>query len=172
MTKAAFNSALEVRQPYLSMVYMKIPGESTWTLVDQGRVVSPAQTAATQEYKRIGDKLSKKVPGTVSTEITVNFYLEDDIEEVAHLLGFVKPVSGGWTGAETIELDPSKKIDLKIENYNGTATGSALLFTEYINEFQPGNLTPGLDAEGDVRIVELSGSAYSYYIIPAAALGA
>jgi len=171
MTKSAFNSSLEVRQPYLSMVYMKIPGEAAWTLVDQGRVVSPAQKTDKKEYKRIGDSNSLSVPGTVSTDVTVNFYLEDDVEEVAHLLSVVKPVSGGWTGNEVIQLDPSKKIDMKIENYNGATTGAALLFTEYINEFQPGNLTPNLDAEGDVRIVELSGTAKSYYIIPVAGLG-
>ena len=172
MTKPAFGHSLEVRQPYLSMVFHKIPGEASWTLLNQGRVVTPNQTTDTQEYKRIGDKNSKKVPGTVGTEVTLNIYVEDDITELARILGTKKPVSGGWVGSEVIELDPSVVADLKVENYDGATTGSTLLFTEYINEFQPGTLNPNLDAEGDVRIAELSGTADSYYIMPAAGLGA
>ena len=171
MTKPAFDHSLEVRQPYLSMVFHKIPGESDWTLINQGRVVTPNQTTDTQEYKRIGDKNSKKVPGTVGTEVTLNLYIEDDIGELGRLLGQPMP-GGGWVGTEVIQLDPSVKADLKVENYDGATTGAALLWTEYINEFQPGTLNPNLDAEGDVRIAELSGTADSYYIMPTAGLGA
>jgi len=172
MTKAAFDHSLNVRQPYLSMVYHKIPGEAAWTLLNQGRVVTPNQTTDTKEYKRIGDKNSRKVPGTVGTEITLNLYLDDDLKELARALGIKKPVSGGWVGTEVIQLDPSLVADLKVENYNGASVGATLLFTEYINEFQPGTLNPNLDAEGDARIAELSGTAATYYIMPVAGLGA
>jgi hypothetical protein len=46
--------------------------------------------------------------------------------------------------------------------------GAAVLSTEYINEFKPFRLSPPLEAEGDVRIAEVSGAAYSYYMIPEA----
>lgn len=46
--------------------------------------------------------------------------------------------------------------------------GAALLSTEYINRFAPGKLSIPEDAEGDVRIVDLSGACVAYYIIPAA----
>jgi len=165
MVKAAFNADLEVRQPYLSMLYHKIPGEASWTLLDQGRVATPDQTADEQEYNRIGDKNTLKVPGSITTDITLNIYVEDDVEEVARILGTIMP-GGGWAGTEVIQLDPTFIADLKIENYDGADAGAALLFTEYINRFRPSRFSIPEDAEGDVRIAELSGSATAYYIIP------
>ena len=165
-TRVAFNESLNVRQQYLSMLFHKIPGEAAWTLIDQGRVASPSQTADVQEYNRIGDKNKLQVAGQITTEVTLNVYVEHDIQELARFLGTVKPAT--WVGTENIQLDPSLVADLKIENYAGITVGSALLFTEYINEFKPLNLGIPLDAEGDVRIAELSGTAVAYYIIPAA----
>lgn len=170
-TRAAFNSDLELRQQYLSMVSAKKPGDPAWTLLDQGRVATPSQTADEQQYSRIGDKNKTKVAGTVTTDVTLNLYVENDIQEVAYMLGQTMP-GGGWAGTEVIELDPSKLIDMKVENFNGITVGSALLFTEYINRFRPLRLSINLDAEGDVRIAELSGSASAYYIVPEAGLGA
>lgn len=166
MTRVAFNEALEVRQHYLSLLFHKIPGEAAWTLIDQGRVASPAQTADVQEYNRIGDKNKTSVAGQITTDVTLNVYVEHDIQELARFLGNVKPAT--WAGTEQIELDPTKIADLKIENYAGITVGSACLFTEYINQFKPLNLQIPLDAEGDVRIAELSGTAVAYYIVPTA----
>lgn len=167
MARAAFNADLDVRQQYLSMVLGKIPGEAAWTLLDQGRVVTPDQTADEKEYGRIGDQNKLKVGGEITTDVAVQIYVEDDIEEVARMLGVVRP-GGGWVGTEVIQLDPTKLIDLKIENYDGITVGSNNLFTEYINRFKPMRLSINLDAEGEVRIAELSGSASAYYILPEA----
>lgn len=167
MTRSAFNASLDVRQQYLAMLYMKIPGEGSWTLVDQGRVATPSARADEKTYDRIGDENQLTVAGQVKTEVTLQMYLEDDLEEVAHLLGFVRP-GGGWAGTENIKLDPTKIIDLKLESYDGVTVGSALLFTEYINEFRPMNFSIPEDASGDVRIAELSGSCVAYYIVPEA----
>jgi len=167
MTRQAFNEDLEVRQQYLSMVFVKVPGEADWTLMDQGRVTTPDQAADEREYKRIGDRSSVKVAGTVTTTANISVYVEDDLEEMAKVLGFTRPGSG-WLGTEEIKLDPTKVLDFKIENYEGIDVGDALLFTEYVNHFQGSKLTMTLDAEGDVRIAEVSGSCADYYIIPEA----
>jgi hypothetical protein len=151
------------------MLYHKIPGEASWTLLDQGRVATPDQTADEQEYNRIGDKNTLKVPGSITTDVTLNIYVEDDVEEIGRVLGTVMP-GGGWVGggAEVIQLDPTFIADLKIENYDGADAGANLLFTEYINRFRPTRFSIPEDAEGDVRICECSGSAVAYYIIPEA----
>ncbi len=167
MTRDNFNASLDVRQQFLSLLYHKFPGEAAWTLIDQGRVASPAQAADVQEYNRIGDKNKLRVAGQVTTDITLNVYVEDDIEELGRFLGNVRP-GGGWVGTEVIQLDPTVKADLKIVNFDGITTAAAILFTEYINEFKPFNLSIPLDADGDVRIAELSGAAVAYYIIPGA----
>lgn len=172
MPRIAFNQALELRQQYLSMVSHKIPGESAWTLLDQGRVLSPSQQADDQSYSRLGDKNKLRVAGQVTTDVQVVVYVENDLQELARILG-TKPVGASWAGTEVIQLDPTKIADLKIESFDGITVGATLLFTEYINRFRPMQLTMALDAEGDVRIAELSGAADDYYIIPAAvAVGA
>jgi hypothetical protein len=162
-----FAHGLVVRQQYLSMLFCKIPGEAAWTLMNQARVASPDLTADKKEYRRVGDKNKKIVYGEITADVKLNVYVEDNIAEVARLLGTVRP-GGGWVGNEIIQLDPTKVCDLKLVSYDGVTVGSPELFTEYINQFAPGKLGIPEDAEGDVRIAELSGSAYEYYIIPAA----
>ena len=167
MARDNFNADLDLRQQYLSLVYVKIPGEANWTLMDQGRVLTPNQTAEEQDYARIGGKDKTKIGGAITTDVTVQVYVEDDIEELAKMLGTTRP-GGGWVGTEVIQLDPTKLIDIKINNYDGVTTAANILFVEYINAFKPLNLSINLDAEGDVRIADLSGAATAYYIIPAA----
>lgn len=160
MARAAFNADLDLRQQYLSLVYHKQPGELAWTLIDQGRVITPAQTAEEQEYSRIGDQNKSRIAGTISTDVTVQIYVEDDFEEVARFLG-----ERTFSDGETVQLDPTVIADLAIVNFDGITTAANILFTEYINRFRPLQFSINLDAEGDVRIAELSGAADDYYII-------
>lgn len=169
MPRPAFNSPLDVRQQYLSMVFNKKPGEASWTVLDQGRVLTPDQSADEREYKRIGDRASVKVASTVSTSVNITLYVEDDIEELARVLGVIRP-AGGWVGNEVIKLDPTIITDFKIENYASTDPGAPVLFTEYVNRFRGSKLTMTLDAEGDVRIAEITGACDDYYIIPTAGI--
>lgn len=171
MARPSFSADLQVRQQFLHLVHIKIPGEASWTLLDQGETVTPAQTAEQREYSRIGDVNVTRVPGQVTTDVTFRLYWENDLEELAHALGQKMP-GGGWAGTEVIKLDPSKVIDIKIENYDGVTAAAALLSVEYINAFRPAGLTSALEAAGEARIADISGSAASYYIIPQAGLGA
>jgi len=165
MARIAFNADLDLRQQYLSMLYHKIPGEAAWTLIDQGKVSTPSSKADEKTYNRIGDENQVKVAGQITTDVTLQVYVDDNLDEVARMLGFVRPGSG-WSGSEVIKLDPTKVSDLKLESYNGVTAGSTLLYTEYINQFRPMNFSVPEDADGDVRIAELSGSCASYYIVP------
>jgi hypothetical protein len=158
----------EVRQQYLSLVYNKIPGESAWTLISQGRTFSPAQTADQRDFRRIGDYRVKRMPQTVTTEVGLALYVQNHLEEVARAVGVIKP-GGGWAGTEVVKFDPNFVSDYKIENYDTTDEADAtLLFTEYVNEFRGAQFRIPLESESDSRQAEMSGSAYDYYIIPAA----
>lgn len=165
MARLAFNASLNVRQQYLTMLFHKIPGEAAWTLIDQGKIATPDATADEKTYDRIGDKNQLTVAGQIKNTVTLQVYVDDHLDEVARFLGFVRP-GGGWVGTENIELTPENVSDLKLESYDGTTVGSALVFTEYVNEFRPLKFSIPEDASGDVRIAELSGSCVSYYIIP------
>jgi hypothetical protein len=169
MARPAFNEDLVVRRQYLSLVHAKIPGESSWVLLDQGRVITPTNEAQIDEYRRIGDINVLQVPGPITHKATIEVYVENDLEELARVLGFVKP-GGGWVGTETIKLDPTKVIDFKIENYDGITTAAVLDSTEYLNKFRPSSLEMTLDSAGDVRIANIQGVTDDYYITPRAAL--
>ncbi len=167
MARPQFTKSLNPRPHYLSIVYHKRVGETTWKMLHQGRVVSPNQTTDTQEYSRIGDKDKLRIAQSITTEVQLNLYVEDTWEEVARFLGVNRP-AGGWTGNEVIQLDPTIKSDIMIENYDGVTASANLLSREYIYEFSPQTLAINLDAEGDARIADISGAAKSYYIIPEA----
>lgn len=167
MPRPAFDHSLEVLQPYLSLVYGKIPGQTDWTMFNQGRVMTPDISAEEKEYARIGDKATKKVAGNATYNCTVSVYVEENLKELALMLGSVRPTLG-WAGTETIEFDPSFKIDLKVETYNGTTSAASLLFTEYFNEFTPTRVGMNLEAEGDARIAEIQGGIVNWYIQPVA----
>jgi hypothetical protein len=160
-----FDEELQVREHYLSLLYHKIPGEYNYTLINQGRVSLPEQTTEEKNFPRIDGANRFFAAGAPVVAVNLAVYLDDDIEELGRLLGSVRP-PGGWTGSEVIQLDHTKVADLKVVNFDGTDYKANVLFTEYINGFRPTLLSPPLDADGDVRIVELSGSAVAYYIIP------
>ena len=168
MPRPTMSDALQARPQYLSLVYHKIPGEADWTLLQQGRTLTPDQTANKTEAARIGDKNKTTVYGAITTDVTLRVYVDDDLQEVARVLGTARP-GGGWVGDEQIELDPTDVGDFKIENYDGATAAATLKFTEYINRFKPGRLSMGLDAEEEGgRFADLSGAADAYYITPAA----
>lgn len=151
---------LDLRQQYLSLVYVRTPGAAAWTVIDQGRVVSPSASAEEQEYSRIGDQNKTKIPGTVTTDLSVQIYMEDDVEELALFFG-----DATYTAGETIQLTGTSIVDVMIENYDDVTATATPLFVEYINRFRPLNLAINLDAEGDVRVADISGAASAYYII-------
>lgn len=165
MARPSFNESLQVRQQYLSLVFQKIPGEADWTLIDQGRVFTPSAEAEMNQYKRIGDRNTLQVPGSITTNVEMELYVENDIEELARALGV--PIGAGWAGTEVVELNPEFIADYKVVNYDGITTSANIVFTEYVNRFRPQRLQLALEAEGGVRIATISGVAESYYIMPA-----
>ena len=166
-TRPNFSADLEVRQQYLTMVYHKKPGEANWTLINQGKVLTPSAKADEKTYDRLGDKVQTKVAGQIAIDVTLQIYMESDLVEVARALGYIKP-GGGWTGSEEIQLTPENVGDFKLVSFAGTTLGSPEVHTEYVNYFTPLNFSVPDDASGDVRTAELSGSARAYYIIPVA----
>ena len=165
--RAAFNTDLTVRQQYLSMAFAKIPGQADWTLLDQAKVITPASSAEEKKYNRIGDPNSLVVGGQVETDVTLQTYMDTGLEELALLMGVEKP-GGGWVGTEELDLDPTLLVDIKIVNYEGTDVGDSPVSAEFVNRFRPLNFSNPEDADGDGRIVDISGKAVAYYIIPEA----
>lgn len=167
MARTLITQEFELRQQYLSQVYHAFPGGS-WTLLNQGRAFSPQVSGNQSEYGRVGSKARKKVTLTVATDFNVQIYAEDNLKEVARIMGGQVRPGGGWAGTEVIELDPTVVHNFKIENYDGPTAAAVLLSTEYINSWTASGAGAPLESEGDVRIWDFPGSADSFYIIPAA----
>jgi hypothetical protein len=167
MARAALET-FAVRQHYLSLVYFKPVGGSE-ILLGQLRQITPNQTSEKKEYARVGDLRKKVAYGSVATEISgLHIYWEDNLHELATVLGVPRP-GGGWLGTEKIQLDTSKQGHFRVLNYDSTDEATAALqFTEYLNYFTPASLQAALDAEGDVRIAEITGACDEYYITPEA----
>ncbi len=158
---------LNVRPHFLSILSAKLPEDAGWTVLEQGETFTPDSSADSQEYKRIGDKNALKIAGSVGTDIGITVYFEDDLKELAMVLGIKKP-GGGWTGSEEIDLDPKRVIDFKVDNYNGTDSSAAVVSTEYIYAFRGAKFAMGLDANGEVRKADISGACAKWYMMPAA----
>ena len=167
MARTLITQEFELRQQYLSQIYHAFPGGS-WTLLNQGRALSPNQSSNESEYGRIGSQNRKKVAQSVTTDVNVQVYVEDNLKEVALVMGGNVRPGGGWLGSEIIQLDTTMAHNFKIENYDGITSSATLLSTEYVNSWRPSGVGAVLESEGDVRIFDFPGSADSYYIIPAA----
>lgn len=164
MARDSFNADLVTLEQYMTLVYMKIPGEAAWTLMDQGRIFDPTSSAEDKTYKRIGDINATRRGGTVTHETTIEVYVEETLEEMARMLGFVRP-GGGWLGSEEIKLDPERVIDVKAVTFDGITTAADPLFVAYANAFRPRSLQMTVDADGDAMMANIQGSPASYYII-------
>lgn len=165
-TKPAFNADLQTVEPPQSMVFVKVPGEADWTLLDQGRVINTSSESDDREYRRLGDPNVTHAGATVSHDVTVQIWVEERWDEVAHVLG--QPKAGTWDGNTRLYLDPTKVVDLMVVTYDDVETGANPVAVEYINSFKPRTLTASLEADGEARVAEISGSAQDYYIIPEA----
>lgn len=164
--RTAALSPFVVRRQYLSLLYVKRPGE-TWTLVDQGRLATPTVEYGMDQAARLGGYEMQAAPAHPVHHLTVELYADSDLDEVSRILGFEH--DGGWAGNEQITLDSERVVDWKIENYDGVEGSSALLFVEYINHFRPSSLEMAL-AVDDVRMAVFNGVADAYYIMPEAGL--
>lgn len=168
MARAAFTHDLETREPYLYVVYARTPGAASWTMLQQLAEISPESTAEEKSYRRIGDKNAKKIGGTVENSITLRVYWENNITEVATLLGQPKP-GNGWSASTYVELDPTKAVDVMMIGYDVIDTSTAVAkHVEYINAFRPITLRGSMAADGDARIAEITGSPTTWYIEPMA----
>ena len=167
MARPAFSANLQVRQQYLSLLYHKTNAEVGWTLLDQGKSFQTSVTADTKDYKRLGDKYVKTVGGSTKVEVTLTLYTEANLDEVARALGVIRP-GAGWLGTEQITLDPTVCIgDFKEESYSGTAVGvDTPVHIKYIDDFYGTSISDGWDADGDVRTIEIKGTAARYYMTP------
>lgn len=164
MTRSAMGT-FDTREQYLSQLFCRAPGSSTWVLLDQGKVFTVNPEGEEKSYRRIGDRRVKTVTGTVNIGATVALYVDSDLTEVAEVLGQPK-VGANWTGSEEIKLDPTKVRDFMVIHFDGDSTSANAKFVEYLNAFRPRTATKTLDAEGDAEQLEVQGNAYDWYMTP------
>jgi hypothetical protein len=162
----------DINAHYKYLVYQKLDADTAYQLLGQLKNIDVNGQADQKEYKRVGDQNATKRAGSIAWDVTVVLYDDNDFEEVARCLGAAKPSSGGWIGTETVILDPTKISDFQIKKFDGVTTAANLLSTESLSNFKPAGLKAGIDAEGDARTYEISGSIDSWQWSPQAGMGA
>lgn len=162
-TRPAFDHDLELLYQQYTIIYYKAQTASTYIILNQGKKLDPSSKVGSTTNKRVGDTNAWTSRGAAEHSAGVSVYFEDDIKEIAGLLGYTIP-STGWAGTEEIKLDGTKKVDIKAVTFASTDSGAAELFTEYLLGFGCTEIKTTLDADNDnARVAELSGVADEYY---------
>lgn len=170
-TRTALPTNFDINPHYMFTVSHKLDAETTYNVLGQLKSIDISGSADKKEFKRVGDANATARYGSQTYDVTLAIYFDNDIEEVAALLGYRKPAgTGGWVGTESISFSPSNISDLKIEAWTGTTTAATLRTTETLADFRPGTIKFGIDSEGDARIAEITGTCDSYTIVPVAGL--
>lgn len=148
----------------LSVVYQKIQGtEVSFTVIGQGKVITPNQTTDTSSVNRIGDRNKHTIYTSTNVDMTIEVYTDRDGKTLARLFG-VPPASNTFSGTEEIKPDTTVKQDLKIITFDSDATSASILFTEYVYGFTPSSNNSPLDSSSaDPRTVTITGNADTYY---------
>lgn len=166
LTRPTFAGQLELIEPQLTLFYYQQTTEgATWHLMEQGKAIEANPKTPQKFYRRAGDTSAVSTRGATEVTATLTIYEQLDLAEFAAVLGVPKPASG-WTGTEKIGLDGTKKVNIKAVTFVSTADGAAEAFTEYLEGFGPTDIKPGSDADGDARMVVMTGVADKYYRTP------
>lgn len=141
-----------------------------------GQVLSlnPQSQAPTKKVSRIGDTAKSTSFSPVEHTMQMEIYISKDFEELADLLGFTVPASGGWVGTEQIGLNPTvSTYTLTIETYDANTGLNAdnLVGTWTITGYRPSSLNVQIQAENE-STATLNGEPGNIYYVPAAGVGA
>lgn len=153
------------RESYLTIAYARAMGAASWTALGQVSSISPESTVNEKTYQRVGDENERRVGVSTKHDVTLGVYLQNNLSEIALVLNQARP-GGGWTAGSTVKLDSTLTVDIKLENYDGTAGTSVSQFAEYINNFRPLTLSIPIEADGNARTAQIRGSADAFYLMP------
>lgn len=168
ITRPAFEHDLEQLPQQFTLIYWQQQSESasTWHLVNQGKTFEPNTKVGSTTNKRIGAVSASKTRGAAEHSLNASVYFEDDLKELAALMGYVIP-AGGWDGTTQLRVDGAKKVNLKAVTFASTDTGADELFSEYAIGFGITDYKPTIDADNDnARVAELTGDLDDYYMVP------
>lgn len=159
--------AHETRGAELVALYRKPAGSGTFTLLGQGSSFGVTSEAEERESRRIGAADATINYGAASHRVNAAIYTEGNMEELAAVLGVVRP-GGGWLGSEIIKLDPSLKSDFMAVRYDANNATGIPKSVQYVNAFIPGSLEITVEAGTNDEIATINGSCASHYIMPIA----
>lgn len=132
------------------------------------------ETISVTDDMRISDTTVYNTRDNKNSTLNITLYLQDDMSEFAALMGGTSlPTAGGWTGTETIKLDPdATKSNLTIEMYDNDTSAAALQGYWSISSFAPttNNMTVG--NAGGALVTTIDGICDDIEYLPQAGVGA
>lgn len=167
ITRPNFEHDLKQLPPQYTLIYWQQTTEgTTWHLMNQAKKWEPSSKAGAASNKRVGSVSAFKTRGAVEHSLNLAVYYEDDLKELAAVLGMVIP-AGGWDGVTKIRLDGTKKVNLKAVTFSSADAGADELFTEIAMAFGVTELKTAVDSDNEnARVAELSGECDDYYKLP------
>ena len=143
------------------------------TVVGQGNNFQLTSTVPVSKVARIGDTTKSTSRKPVENSWSIDLYNSEDFSELGLILGFTMPGSG-WSGTESITLDPTASAyTLTLEVYDGaTGVSDTLLGTYTLTNAVTTGLTLTIGADDDASTAQMTGECDSWDLTPVSGVGA
>jgi len=163
-------STFQDRDARLTMLFV---GATTSSPLAQVQNFDWTSERTSRDSYRVSDSTRYRAYLDINVSGNITLYEEDDIQELALLLGATKPTTGGWVGTEAIELavDNADIATVTIGNYDGEATTSTLLWTEVITNMSVDSVQRSVTAN-EQNVWAIAFSAERVHLAPEAGMGA
>ena len=134
-------------------------------VLGQIRSVQPQAQGTVRQHARIGDVNQKSTAGPNQNTVTIEVYVDDNLYDLARVLG-IEPPGGGWTGSETIKLNPSvTAYDLTIEQYDVNDSTGTLKAVWTLKGCTPSQFSPDITADSEVT-AQIQVTCEDIYVTP------
>jgi hypothetical protein len=141
---------------------------ATGQLLGQVQTFSWSDELQTRETYRVGDSSKHVVYTARNPTWELTLYEDDDVEEIALVMGTDKPTSGAWAGTESIALSTSQATTtITVASYDAEATTANLKWIETLAAAKVNTANAGRTAN-EVNTWTFAGDASTITITPSA----
>lgn len=146
---------------------------ATGTLLGQVESFNWTNSLENRDSYRIGDSSRHRSYTASNVDWDMTIYEDDDLQEVALVLGTVKPTAGGYTAGTSISLSTAQSgVTVTVASYDvETAASAVLLWTETLSTAKVESVNPTRSGN-EMNMWAFSGTALTVALAPASGMGA
>ena len=146
---------------------------ATGTLLGQVETFNWTNALESRDTYRIGASTRYTTYTSQNVDWDITIFEDDDISEIALIMGSSKPTAGGWTAGTSIALSLSQAgTTVTVASYNSEVAASAtLLWEETLTVVKVDSVNPQRSAN-EINKWAFAGRADTVALTPASAMGA